>query len=542
MLDVLVIGAGPTGLLMAAECARRNLKCRIVDKDTGPAAQSRALAIQPRTLELFDLLGIVEEFLSKGLKVHAVNPYSGKNRLAHITFEKLASDYPFVLSLEQSETEKILTHYLSGFGISVERETEAVDLRQQPDRIVAILRHLGKEEIVQAKWAVGCDGAHSLARKAIGVPFDGKPFHNLFSLADVRIDWDFPRDELFLFLDGDGILGAIPMPGQNRYRLVFQSGQEEHFQRSDIPGVIEKSGIGQGGSSDFLAGARDIARGKDRSEDEKYEAKPMPRQNRFFNHERYNGPTLEEVQAKVWKKIGKEVRVSDPVWLADFHINSRLVKEYRKGKIFLAGDAAHIHSPAGGQGMNSGLQDAFNLAWKLADGREKLLDTYNLERRSWGRDLVRTTRWVTNLATLRNPAAIFLRNWAIAHFAPHSQSHLFRAISQTAIRYPKSIIASESGFFRNGPRSGTRAPNASAGQTDLYSLFRKTTGWHLLLFGDFETVEPSRFIIHRIDDPKAKEIYGVEDQAAYLIRPDQYIAFRCTNSQSLNNYLSSLFE
>ena len=496
MIDVLIVGAGPTGLLMAAEAARYKMKCRIVDKLAVPEKQSRALAIQPRTLELFNHLGIAEEFLAKGLKIIAANPISGKKRLARISFETLPSDYPFILSLEQSETERILTKYLSTFGILVERETELISLAQDSDRISASLLDLksGKENRIEAKWAVGCDGAHSQVRKSIGVPFSGKPFPSLFSLADVQLDWNFPRDELFLFLDSAGLLGAIPMPGERRYRLVFQSKKRLEIENEELLQTRE-------------------------------------------------GPTLREVQELVRKRVGDEVKVSNPVWLADFHINSRLVENYRKGRIFLAGDAAHIHSPAGGQGMNSGLQDVFNLAWKLADGREKLLDTYNLERRSWGKSLVRTTRRITNIATLHNSAAVFLRNWAIRHFAAKIERRLACAVAQIAIRYPKSLIACEKGFFTDGPKAGTRAPDApaaSAGKRSLYSLFRQTTGFHLLLFGDFPSFEYSGLAIHRIDDERAKSIYGVKDKAAYLIRPDQTIALRCLDLEPVEKHLTML--
>ncbi len=181
MIDVLIIGAGPTGLLMAAEAARYKMKCRIVDKLAAPEKQSRALAVQPRTLEIFNHLGIAEEFLSKGLKIFAANPYSGKKRLARISFKTLPSDYPFILCIEQSETERILTQHLSTFGISVEREKELIGLSQESDRVLATLLDLksGKEQKVEAKWVVGCDGAHSQVRKSIGVLF----FRKTFSLA-----------------------------------------------------------------------------------------------------------------------------------------------------------------------------------------------------------------------------------------------------------------------------------------------------------------------------------------------------------------------
>ncbi len=307
----------------------------------------------------------------------------------------------------------------------------------------------------------------------------------------MQLDWDFPRDELFLFLDREGILGAIPMPGERRYRLVFQSKQRPKIESQELLQTGE-------------------------------------------------GPTLQEVQAIVRKRVGADVKISNPVWLADFHINSRLVRSYRKGRVFLAGDAAHIHSPAGGQGMNSGLQDVFNLAWKLADGREKLLDTYNLERRSWGKSLVRTTRRITIMATLHSSIAIFLRNWAIQHIMPKIEGRVACAVAQIAIRYPKSLIACEKGFFTDGPKAGTRAPNAPAGKIDLYSLFRQTTGFHLLLFGDFPSFEYSGLAIHRIQDERAESIYGVKDKAAYLIRPDQTIALRCLDLEPLEKYLLRL--
>jgi len=498
MSSVLVVGAGPTGLLMAAEAARYGMSCRIIDKLPLPLEKSRALAIQPRTMELFDHLGIADLFLKEGLKILGANPCSGKKRLAHLSFKSLDSDFPFILSIEQSKTEKILTHYLSSFGIKVERNVEFIDLRQESNRVLAILRDhsTGKEEQTEAAWVIGCDGAHSQVRKSIGIPFEGKPFHSIFSLADVALDWKERHDELFLFLDPDGILGTIPMPGERRYRLVFQ------LERCQTPTQSE-----------------------------------------------IDNPTLEEVKRKVRQSIGENVKVSDPIWLANFHINSRLVKSYRKGRVFLAGDAAHIHSPAGGQGMNSGLQDVFNLGWKLASGNETLLDTYSLERRSWGLNLIRATRWTTLMATLRNPIGVFLRNRFIQHIIPKIERRLIRAIAQISIQYPKSIIADEEGIFDGGPKAGTRAPNAPIGSKDLYSILRNTTLYHLLLFGGWPEPFPesfkgpgiSRISIHTIKDEKAQKIYGVKKAAAYVIRPDQYIGHRSSNLICLEKYFSRLF-
>jgi 2-polyprenyl-6-methoxyphenol hydroxylase-like FAD-dependent oxidoreductase len=476
MIDILVVGAGPTGLLMAAEAARFGMSCRIVDLLAVPLKYSRALAIQPRTLELFDHLGIVDRFLARGLKVRGVNPCTSQHRLAHFSFKKIDSDYPFVLSLEQNETEKILTEYLFSFGIEIEREVELVDLKQDRDRIFASLRHLrtGKEEKMEASYAVGCDGAHSFVRKQIGFPFMGTAFPSIFSLADVRLDWNRPQDELFLFLNSQGILGVIPMPGKKRFRLVFQ----------------------------------------------------LPRCQKCTEEQILEAPTLEEIQKRVEETIGKDATVSDPLWMANFHIHSRLVESYRKGRVFLAGDAAHIHSPAGGQGMNSGLQDAFNLGWKLASGQEDLIATYSLERHLWGQKLVRATRLGTRLATLRNPAAVCMRNWAIHTFAPHFERKILRAMGQISIHYSKSCIVKESGGLSGGPKAGTRAPNAPVGNSNLYALFRKTNDWHLLLFGNSSLFQKKGIRVHSIQDERAKAIYGVKDRGFYLIRPDQYIADR----------------
>lgn len=480
MIDVLVIGAGPTGLLMAAEVARHGLSCRIIDKEAAPAEKSRAIAIQPRTLEIFDHLGIVDPFLVEGLKIHGAHQFSGSKELAHLTFNVLDTPYPFILSLTQSETERILTEYVSSFGIKIERGVELIDLEQSDDRVKAVVCG-GKETNIEAKWLVGCDGAHSLTRKALDFSFEGKTFPTLFSLADVELDWRHPHDAFYAFLNADGILIVVPMPGENRFRLIFQ---------------LERS-----------LGA--------------------------VNPESFAAPILAEVQAKVDRSIGSGVHVSHPLWLANFHVNSRLVKKYRNKRVFLAGDAAHIHSPAGGQGMNSGLQDAFNLGWKLVSGGEELLDTYTWERHSWGQKLVQATRFVTWMGTLRNPFGIFLRNLGIQTLMPWMRNRLARSIAQLSIQYPKSLIVQESGSFLGGPKAGMRAPNAPIGDTDLYSIMKKSTLPHLLFLGEepldgFAKQFASRKLVSlAIQDKKALQIYGVRKPSVYLIRPDQYVGRRC---------------
>lgn len=474
MIDVLVIGAGPTGLMMAAEAARYGMTCRIIDKSPTSTDKSKALAIQPRTLEIFDHLGIVDRFLASGIKIGAANPMSGSKRLAHFSFASLDSPFPFILSLEQSKTEALLTEYLASFGLKVEREVECLDLEQETDKVVLTLLHskTGQKERVEAAWVVGCDGAHSQVRKELGLSFSGEAFPSTFSLTDVEIEWKYPHDELFAFFNPEGIMAAIPMPGERRYRLVFQH------------------------------------------------AAP---------------PTLEEAAAMVKKYADANARVRNATWTAQFHIHSRLVKSYQKGRVFLAGDAAHIHSPIGGQGMNSGLQDAFNLAWKLQ--HSEWLATYTLERRSWGKQLLKSTRLATKFATFSNPFLIAIRNWWIRHIASKWMGGpLIRAIAQLSIRYPKSLLVRESGVFKEGPKAGMRAPNAplfiNGEKTDLYSLMRKTTCHHLLVFGGsilhFELDRALDTIPIRIhpNDLEAQAIYGIKEPSVYLIRPDLVIGYR----------------
>jgi len=486
MIDLLVVGGGPTGLLMAAEAARHGMKCRVIDKSTGVPKESRALAIQPRTLEVFSFLGIVEKFLAKGLAVHAANQMDGTEKLARISFEGLDSPYPFILSLSQSQTEEILREHLTSFGVKLESEVEFLHLRQEENSVISTVRHLdtGKEEEISSAWVVGCDGAHSQVRNALGLSFLGKEIPNAFSLADLEIEWDLPHDEVFAFLGAKRPLITIPMPGLHKYRLVF---------------IREK--------------------------------------------EQPTDPTLPEIEHLLKLASERDFRASQLTWATNFFIHTRLVKDYRKGRVFLAGDAAHIHSPAGGQGMNSGLQDAFNLAWKLASGDPLLIDTYSLERHSWAKKLLHATHRITQLVSLKNPLLRASRNTLLKLAMPHMSHEVIRALSQISFRYPQSAIAMEKGFFHGGPKAGERAPDvplySGRIKSNFYSHLQKGPRPTLFLFDAGEEVSlekfPGAIRIHRkagegLSDPdgSAHERYGAQKPSLYLIRPDLYVGLRST--------------
>ncbi len=427
MVDVLVVGAGPTGLFMAAEAARHGLSVRIIDQAISRSVYSKAIAIQPRTLEIFRHLGIVDRFLDQGVRVRALNG------LTRISFDELDTDYPFVLSLEQSKTEAILEEYLGSLGVRVERGVQLKTLEQFP-----------------AKWVVGCDGSHSAVRKLLGLSFEGRAFPSTFSLADVTLRWGRPHDEAYGFFTPKGLVGVLPLPAPDTYRLVFQM----------------------------------------------------------------EGMTLGEIQ-----ELLPDAEISNPTWQATFQIHTRMVSAYRKGSVFLAGDAAHIHSPAGGQGMNSGIQDAFNLAWKLKSPH--LLDTYNLERHSFGKRLLRYTERATRLMALRNPVARSVRDAALRSIlrCPWFRRKLTRGVAQLSIVYPKSAIAVELGRFKGGPVAGSRAP----------TLGQKTKGHQILLFTDTPSqkfpVEPT-LLIDRSKNPELCTTYGLEQEAIYIIRPDLVVGLR----------------
>src|SRR4030095_8331631 len=308
----LVVGAGPVGLTMPNELARHGVRCRIIDRAAERSQTSRALAIFPRTLEAFETMGLADRFVAQGLRLHGLSLHHGQEEIAQIDLTSVASPFPFALGLPQSETERLLGENLCSLGIEVERGVELTGLTQTSDAVRAVLRRSdGREESVETPWLIGCDGAHSATRHILGMDFEGAQYDESFILADVQLESTLARDRVHLFLGEDGVLGVIPF-AQNRWRIVANIPPESRRDQS-LPDL-----------------------------------------------------TLPEVQALLDRRTVPGLQASVPVWLARFHISHRKVRQFRQLRVFLAGDAAHIHSPAGGQGMNTGIQDAFNLGWKLA--------------------------------------------------------------------------------------------------------------------------------------------------------------------------------
>ncbi|CAM3187421.1 monooxygenase [Komagataeibacter xylinus] len=462
---VLVVGAGPVGLIMAAELARYGMPVRIIDRLAARTTQSRALAIWPRTLELLDAAGCADAFMATGLRADAVSIHAGNRTLARIPFGTIASSFNYLLMIPQSETERLLAGHLGAFGHTVERETELTDFVGGDDGVSCTLRHAdGRIETVEAAWLVGCDGAHSLVRSRLGLAFEGDTLPTGFVIADVHVaGLAIPPDEPAIFWHPDGAVMFFPI-SRGHYRIIADLGS--------------------------------IA---------------------------LHMPDLGEMQAIVDRRGPGGVILSDPVWLSDFGVNERKVRDYRKGRAFLAGDAAHIHSPAGGQGMNMGMQDAFNLAWKLAlverqDASPWLLDSYSSERSGVARQILSDSSRMTRIVLLRSPLAQRVRNFIVKQGfrIPVVRRAVANRLSGILIDYPDSPLNMGSARGLRGPGPGQR----------LVSRCSSKQG-----------NRPPRFVLAARNSAEARAMIArhpallmpepclpPDENGIWLIRPDGYVA------------------
>jgi len=408
---ILIAGAGPVGLTLANQLAGHGVPVRIVDKAAARTDKSKALVLWSRSLELFDDAGYADRFLSVGFPAHAAQISTGREIVARVSLDSVDSRFPYALMIPQSETERILEERLASHGITVERSVELTAFSDTGASVDATLTKAdGATETVQADWLVGCDGAHSSVRHGLDFAFEGSTQESHWALADGHISGIAPNDRLHIFWHRDGILAFFPIIG-DRWRVVADLGH-----------------------------ATDGARQAD--------------------------PTLAEINELLAHRGSPGFVMTDPIWLAAFRINERKVRDYRKGRVFLAGDAAHIHSPAGGQGMNTGMQDAFNLAWKLAlvvkgDARPTLLDSYSPERTAVGDRVLRNAGRMTEAATLRNPLLQGIRN-TVAKFAtgfPVVQHKMANQLAEMDIGYPDSPLTAHHGHAGTGPKAGERWPD-----------------------------------------------------------------------------------
>lgn len=491
--QVLVVGAGPVGLTMAAELARYGVSVRIIEKAPTRTDKSKALVLWSRTLELLDRAGCSHAFVSAGHKVDGANILAGTKLIAHASIATVESPYRYALMLPQSDTERLLDEHLNSLGVRVEREVELATFVESEGHVVATLRHAdGRNEQLNADWLLGCDGAHSTVRHTLGLEFLGNTLESHWILADVHLrGFPFPESEIATFWHADGVLVFFPIsPG--RFRVIAN---------------IEAP-AGGGKAPD---------------------------------------PTLADVQAIVDHRGPGNIFLSDPIWLAAFRINERKVADYRKGRVLLVGDAAHVHSPAGGQGMNTGMQDAMNLAWKLAmvcrgachDG--PLLDSYSIERSAIGAQVLAAAGRLTALGIMKNQAAQALRNLVgrlVLGLAP-VQRKLVNQMTEVSIGYDESPLNGPSlhGLtmhgLASGPQPGRRVPPREgqipfgSGSVPLFTLCAEPD----------VTVERLLAKFPKLIDPELHVPFAAGGM--WLVRPDGYAACsaKSGDERTISEYL-----
>jgi 2-polyprenyl-6-methoxyphenol hydroxylase-like FAD-dependent oxidoreductase len=517
--SVLIVGAGPTGLMLACQLTRFGIPYRIIEQHSGPTTQSRALAIQPRSLELFAQMGLAEQAVAQGRPAKGIYYVArGKlvQRLALEGYGTGLTAFPYLLILDQAQTEQLLIDFLHRHGHAVEWQTELVSFTQSSRGVVATLQPAaGPPEQVQAAWLVGADGASSTVRHGLGIPFAGKTYQASLFVLDCRLAWPFPDDEGYIAFSATSFAAFFPMTA-GRWRVI-----------SILPDAVSTQ----------------------------------------------ESITFAEVAQGFAARMQMEVVLSDPHWLSVYHSHHRSAATFQQGRCFLAGDAAHVHSPVGAQGMNTGLQDAHNLAWKLAlvitgHAAPWLLATYTEERRPVAQRLVRTTDRVFQLTLSQNP----LLRWWIMYLAPKAlalvlrEKHLarlaFTTIAQIGITYRQNRLArhaSGGAFPRQAPRPGDRLPYvefAAGGNKVNIQDAVKEPAFHLLLFPG--TQPAARLLtLQQVADtfagvivvktiplaPGTQALYQrfrMGQGGCYLVRPDMYIAYRSVgfNAMHLAHYLA----
>ena len=489
--DVLIIGAGPTGLSLACQLIRYGVDFVIVDVKNTTTPYSKAIGVQARTLEIYEQIGLADKLIAEGTVAEKVRLFAGGRVRGEAEFKNIGaglSPYPYVLLIEQGKHESLLYQHILSYAKDVKWQTELESFTQNEAGVTATIKNAdGKSETIDAKYLVACDGAKSTVRHSLGLEFSGSTFERMFYVADVQLDWEFGHDALQVFLMKNSLLAFFPMVGEKRYRIVGTFPEEFDKDEGDI--------------------------------------------------------LYEEIEERIKLDTALNLDITNVNWFSTYKVHTRHVDKFSVGRCFLAGDAAHIHSPAGAQGMNTGIQDGYNLAWKLAlvlNGKTsgELLNTYNEERLPNAKTLTQTTDRFFGLVAGPEPLLVFTRLYIFPYVAgvlfslDAVKRFVFPRISQIRINYRGAMLSRDNGSFN--VKAGDRMPWFEVEGASIYDRLREPA-LHLIVFFDGTTEIPplpddllkewqglidSNFLSLY---PNIAEIFGVKHSFFVILRPDNYI-------------------
>src|SRR5215216_7898142 len=491
--DVIIIGGGPTGLSLACQLIRYGIDFVVVEKNDTVTPFSKAIGVQARTLEIYDQLGLAQPAIERGTIADRVRLIEGgevRGEMHLANFGKDLSQFSYMLMLEQSKNEELLYEFIKSHDRNVLWQTELESFSQDETGVTAQIKTAsGELQTIRGKYLAGCDGASSPVRHGLGLTFGGSTFERLFYVADARVDWKLPHDALHVCLAKDVFVAFFPMPGEDRYRIVGTFPESKNEEEGEV--------------------------------------------------------VYEEIEREIKEQAKLSLEISDVRWFSLYKVHSRHVNKFSEGRCFLAGDSAHIHSPAGAQGMNTGIQDAYNLAWKLAlvikgEADETLLDTYNEERLANAKRLLETTDRMFELAAGSHWLMSFIRTTIFPPVAGFMASletvskRVFPLISQIGVNYREGSLSQHTGDESEHVNAGDRLPYFLVDGQSIFDKL-KAPKFHLVIFSNNHHAETCSDFEHMFGhladcqlipiDARVTELFEKENEFCVFLRPDNHIAF-----------------